>query len=380
MIDKGEKTPRSTKKVLRKLHFRDFRQELREKLKGKSMVIVQAATIILVVALCVQNGTLINKVNKVLGASEASIHEIYDDSKVISAYKTGNSDKLEAEDKYVFDKMTEVINQVIKPGMSDYEKEKAIYDWQVGWVNYDQQNLSPITEGTDQTHTPYGVFKSHQAICVGNATTFKLFMDALEIPCKIIHSTDNGEHAWDVVQLENDWYHVDVTFDGTTNGKPSYSNFNIPDSIKDDGSWPWNHDEIPAANGSKYCYLLMNANNLDDLYGIPEKLKEAIDNGDNFMTFVLKDNKGFNANIANYICGNFVMDNGGVYYDSSYAIDGKVMYKYNIESYQQDDPTQIDPEIMSKLDEIIARLNGGAFGEGDTGDFASENDDTEAKG
>ena len=97
--------------------------------------------------------------------------------------------------------------------------------------------FNPIVAGGSETHTPYGVLRSHNAICVGNATTFKLFMDALDIPCKIIHSTQNGEHAWDVVQLDGEWYHVDVTFDGGVSGEPGYNYFNMPDSVKDNGSY-----------------------------------------------------------------------------------------------------------------------------------------------
>ena len=76
-------------------------------------------------------------------------------------------------------------------------------------------------------------------------------MDMLDIPCEIIHSTSEGEHAWNVVQLDGDWYHCDVTFDGGSGEHPGYSMFNVPDSIKDDGSYPWDHNEIPAADGTK---------------------------------------------------------------------------------------------------------------------------------
>ena len=49
-----------------------------------------------------------------------------------------------------------------------------------------------------------------------------VIMGALDIPCKIIHSTENGEHAWNIVQLNGEWYHVDVTFDGGTDEYEDY--------------------------------------------------------------------------------------------------------------------------------------------------------------
>ena len=66
----------------------------------------------------------------------------------------------------------------------------------------------------DESYNPYGFFHDHSTICVGNATTIKLFFDVLGIDSKIIHSTENGEHAWNVVKIDGKWYHLDVTFDG----------------------------------------------------------------------------------------------------------------------------------------------------------------------
>ena len=236
MIDKGEKISFAERKRMVRAHLADWKRETRAKCKGKGGLALQILILVLIVGMFAQSSGMIQKMNKLLGESQTQAHEIYDDSAVIEAYKTGNTDKLNAKDLFVYDKLVEVIGEIITDDMTDYEKEKAIYDWQVQWISYNNDNLNPITDGQSETHTPYGVFRTHNAICVGNTTTFKLFMDALGIPCKIIHSTENGEHAWDVVQLDGDWYHVDVTFDGSANGVPSYSYFNVPDSMKDDGS------------------------------------------------------------------------------------------------------------------------------------------------
>ena len=365
MIDKGEKIAFAERKRLAKEHFADFRREMKRKCKGKGGLALQILILVLIVGMFAQSSGMIDKMNKLLGESETTVHEIYDDSAVIEAYKTGNPDKLNAKDRFVYDKMVEVIGEVITDDMTDYEKEKAIYDWQVKWISYSSDNLNPITDGQSETHTPYGVFRTHNAICVGNTTTFKLFMDALGIPCVIIHSTQNGEHAWDVVQLDGEWYHVDVTFDGSYNGVPSYSYFNVPDSIKDDGSWPWDHSEIPAANGTKYCYLYTNAVTVDDFYGIPAALREKIDDGERVAAFILKDNKGFTRDVANYIANGMVVDNGYLYFDNAYALNGQVVYKYTIERDNGDVEDPLSPDVTARLDEILNEVN---FGEGSGGD------------
>lgn len=207
------------------------------------------------------------------------IHEIYDDTAVVEAYKTGDSSNLSEEDLYVLETATEIINEIIKDDMTDYEKELAVYNWQVAYVNYDEEAFSAIDADVyDYNYYPYGVLKYHSAICVGNATTFKLFMDLLGIDCKIIHSTEEGEHAWNMVCLDDEWYHVDITFDSGYNGTPGYDYFNVPDSFKEYDGYPWNRDEFPEANSLKYTYVAQNATKIESIDEVPQLIKDAIDN------------------------------------------------------------------------------------------------------
>lgn len=71
----------------------------------------------------------------------------------------------------------------------------------------------------------------------------KAVFDVLGIDSKIIHSTENGEHAWNVVKIDGKWYHLDVTFDGGVDS-PDYAYFNVPDTAKDDDSYPWNKEDF----------------------------------------------------------------------------------------------------------------------------------------
>ena len=358
MIDKGEKIPFKERIEIRKRHTCEFFAEAKNRLKGKSILIACIAAGVLIGVIFVQNSKMIDSMNKILNQAEGKIHEIYDDSKVIAAYRQGSGDGLNAEDAFVLDKLTEVIDEIITEDMTDYEKEKAVYDWQRAWVTYSDEGLNPISAAADN-YTPYGVLRSHNAICVGNATTFQLFMDALNIPCKIIHSTEQGEHAWNVVQLDGEWYHVDVTFDGGSGSKPSYAYFNVPDSVKDDGNWPWDHSEIPAANGTKYCYMLNNAEQCEDLYDVPAAIKKAIDEGAGFAAVILNDRTDFNRSVAEYISNSMYVENGSVYFSNAYSLVGKVVYKFDISGWN-DGSGEIPPEVSEKLTGIINELNWGS--------------------
>ena len=163
MIDKGEKIPFKERIEISKSHTREFFAEAKNRLKGKSVLIAGLLAVVLIGAIFVQNSRMIDSMNKILNQAEGSIHEIYDDSKVIAAYKKGDGSGLNAEDAFVLDTMTNVIDEIITDDMSDYEKEKAVYDWQRAWVAYSDEDLNPISAAADN-YTPYGVLRSHNAI------------------------------------------------------------------------------------------------------------------------------------------------------------------------------------------------------------------------
>lgn len=227
-------------------------------------------------------------IEEMSGVFSGEVHTLYDDTAVVEAYKSGDASKLtDDKDKFIYDTATKAIKDIIKDKMTDYEKEKAVYDYVFEQSHYDEGNLAAIPHTADYSHTPYGVLHDHNAICVGNATTFKLFMDMLDIECKIIHSTENGEHAWDLVKIDGDWYHVDITFDGGSN-KPAYSAFNVTDEAKEQASYPWDHDEFPAANSVKYSFAAMNAKKVDSFYDTAALFQKAIKDKKQFSFFKLK--------------------------------------------------------------------------------------------
>ncbi len=220
------------------------------------------------------------------------IHDIYDDTAVLEAYKSGDDSALDDNDKYVLEQMSQAIEENITDNMSEYEKEKAIYDYMFATTAYNDDNLAAIDLETDDAdlyaHTPYGFFKYHETICVGNATTFKLFMDALGIDCKIIHSTAEGEHAWDVVNIDGNWYHVDLTFDGGDES-PAYTCFNVNDEMKEEDGYDWSDQEdIPECTSLDCCYLVMSASEIEDIYAIPKAIQTAFDAGEDDVYMKIK--------------------------------------------------------------------------------------------
>ena len=98
---------------------------------------------------------------------------------------------------------------------NDYERIKYFHDWIVNNTIYIKNNESYISEIDGPVI--YG-----KALCEGYSKTFEYLCQSVGIPCICIRGIGNsGNHMWNMVQLNNNWYHVDVTWDDpiTTSGK-----------------------------------------------------------------------------------------------------------------------------------------------------------------
>lgn len=326
---------------------------MKDKRTTIALISMQAIMLLAIGGLFFQNQALAKSV-ELYSTENSTIHEIWDNSQVVAAYKDGKEENLTEEDKYVLGQVKKVIKENIKDGMTEYEKEKAIYDWQVKYIAFNEDSLAPINNGDKYSHMPYGVLKYHNAICVGNMTTFKLFMDVMGIENDYIHSTESGEHAWNLVKLDGDWYHVDITFDG--GGKnPKYTYFNVPDSVKDDGSYPWNREDKPAADGTKYCYIANNAKDLEDIYHIPKALKSALADGKQSLYYTLKDKKDANYEVIEFICSSLNTFNTSLNAGTAYVVGEKTIYSIN-NDMTEEKPNEDNDKIFEKLNSIIDKL------------------------
>ncbi len=369
-------------------------------------------------------------------------HPLYDDSAVVKAYKSGDDTGLSDKDAYVLKAAKSVIDEVITDGMTDYDKELAIYDWQFGYTHYNDTAFAPIgsnnpgESGEDSSqplggsasesssaeynadtgeeilvntssqtaasvttdaasgnmslvadqaakddpickedpykenydYEPYGVLKYGSYICVGNATTFKLFMDMLNIPCQIIHSTGEGEHAWDLVQIDGDWYHVDVTFDGGSK-LPTYSAFNVPDDAKLDAGYPWDTTEFPAADSTKYCYAVKNAVEVSDIYELPSMVHTALQEGKGSLPVKFASNVTITEDDLFVILDQMASYSSDAYFYASkveYITDKQVyMLQFDIYTEETDDEDNSSDEPrydQNKMTQAIEYCFGAAQG------------------
>lgn len=108
-------------------------------------------------------------------------------------------------------KVDQILNQIITPNMSDYDKIKVIHDYIINNTVYDKVRANDINNNSGYlSHTAYGVLISGKGICGGYSDAMAIFLNRLNLNNYKIASAN---HIWNYVKLDNNWYHLDLTWD-----------------------------------------------------------------------------------------------------------------------------------------------------------------------
>lgn len=123
-------------------------------------------------------------------------------------------------------KVSEIIEGLELGDKTDFEKIAAIHDYICDNVEYE-------TESTEQdtVRTAYGALIEGKAVCQGySVSLYRLLLEA-GIDNRIIFGEglpddgSSGPHSWNIIQLGDEYYYIDVTWDDTLH---SYDYFMAP--------------------------------------------------------------------------------------------------------------------------------------------------------
>ena len=129
------------------------------------------------------------------------------DATLCKAIRTGDQSELTDTDKEVLSFLKGIIAETKADEKDRYEAVKSRHDYLVHNVKYDE-NYRAIS------HTPEGLMRNKTAVCDGYARTYRLLLLMLGIESDFATGSAGGEdHAWNLVEMEDGWYHVDVTWD-----------------------------------------------------------------------------------------------------------------------------------------------------------------------
>ena len=107
-------------------------------------------------------------------------------------------------------KIDQIIKEIINDNMTPQDKIKAVHDYVINTTRYDRNKINNLQDTTYESNKATGVLNEHMGICSGYADTMALFLDKLNI---INYKISSDTHVWNLVKLDDKWYHLDATAD-----------------------------------------------------------------------------------------------------------------------------------------------------------------------
>ncbi|MCM1297989.1 MAG: hypothetical protein NC203_05400 [Firmicutes bacterium] len=89
---------------------------------------------------------------------------------------------------------------------NDYQRLKYVHDWISEHTVY-RDSESKYSKRAD------GPLLYGEAICSGYSKALMYFAQELGIPCICVEGYTKEEHLWNMVKLDGNWYHLDMTYD-----------------------------------------------------------------------------------------------------------------------------------------------------------------------
>lgn len=165
--------------------------------------------------------------------------------------------------KATLNKARYIVASRITSKMTEFDKELTLHDYIINNAKYDYDNYLKNTI-PDSSFTEYGTLVLGVAVCEGYARSMKLLCDLSGIECIIVtgESISGGirePHAWNIVKIDGEYYHVDVTNDDgqvASDGSSIllYDHFNLPDSEMK-LYCDWDKTAYPACTSTKNSYF-----------------------------------------------------------------------------------------------------------------------------
>lgn len=204
---------------------------------------------------------------------------IRDDTKTVVSFTPMNLDPAKYDYAAYEAQLMEIMDACILEGMTPEQIALSVHDYLA---------LNTVYDESMQANTAYDLVVNGTSVCAGYAVTYMDILNRAGVPCVQVTS-EAMEHAWNLVQIDGNWYHVDVTWDDPSpdvsgyvshqyfmitddqiaaGDKPHYdwvSNIKCTDSRYENAYWK----DLTSAvffNSSAESYLLRSENYINKIY------------------------------------------------------------------------------------------------------------------
>lgn len=172
---------------------------------------------------------------------------------------------LEKENKY--NQMVKNIVSTFPKNLSDDKKVELINQYIVDHAQYAYNEVNAgvntLSNGLD-INSPYAILESGKGVCGAYSALFQMMAKESGLESKVVvgtsYSYNNwGSHAWNIVKVNDEWYHVDTTWnDVANNGNYGYLMIGATEIAKNH-KWDQNlYPQTSIAGFSNKSYALKN--------------------------------------------------------------------------------------------------------------------------
>lgn len=248
---------------------------------------------------------------------------VVSDGTIIFKYNDSKKNIIQKKNK-INTAVKKVINTAIKKKMSDFEKVKALHDYLVLNVEYDDKNYLNNTV-SDDSYQVYGALINKKSVCDGYSKTMQLLLKKVGIQSFYVTGTANGEdHSWNLVRLNGKYYYVDTTWDDPVPNKKGVVNYNyfLLTNKQLEKDHYWSQSTYPAATSEYYNYF-HTMNNMIEKNGY-----YYYSNTQNDILYKMKKNTKKISKVINDRAPYFAIIGQWIYY-SNYS-NGGYLYKVKL--------------------------------------------------
>ncbi|MGE7691413.1 transglutaminase domain-containing protein [Lysinibacillus sp. NPDC097214] len=204
---------------------------------------------------------------------EEQVNDLYNILNFVNPYTTGyiqeynweawevdNGYEVEFDFTYITDAkkekkidayVQEFAKKFITDDMDDFHRAKTVNDFVVQLATY-------TDKGDSQGQSVYELISNETGVCQAYALlAYRLFL-AAGLDAKYVYGySDNQLHAWNLVSVNGDWYHIDTTWNDITPIEPyaiSYAYFLVNDEkLSEDHIWA--NENYFAATNNAYDFM-----------------------------------------------------------------------------------------------------------------------------
>lgn len=172
--------------------------------------------------------------------ADTNFEYVVDQTGYIAMFRPQPLEYTNFDERVYEEALAELIAETFMDGMEPWQQLLNIHEYIITHCTYDSTT----------SNNSYSALVDGKTACYGYSRLFLEIMERIGIPCKIVIAEDAGNglgHAWNVVQLDGEWYHIDLTWDDPT-GCPRYGFGKHDHFLKSDA------DFLTETNGHNFSW------------------------------------------------------------------------------------------------------------------------------